>query len=765
MLKWIAGAVAALIVAVGVLLYGMAYGWYGTSHNAGTIESKRQPDSVLLDRAAKIARAREQMGLPVAKQVLFGDLHTHTTYSIDAYFMSLPMTGGKAIHPISDACDYARYCSALDFWSINDHVEGMTPRQWKDTKESIRQCNATAGDPKAPDLVAFLGWEWTQIGTTPKNHYGHKNVILRDTDEDKVPTRPIAAAPPADGTAGVLNFGPPPYNRMMMSLAAPDGARERYLDFATFVEERSELAICPTGVPVRDLPADCLEMAATPHDLYAKLNDWGFPAMVIPHGTTWGLYTPAGSTIDKQLTPEQNDPNMVRLFEIYSGHGNSEEYRTWQAVTIDADGKSHCAEPTKDYLPSCWRAGEIIRERCKAANETDATCEAWAVEARQNYVDAGVAGQQTVVGARPDDWLDAGQCRDCDVPAMNYRPGNSAQYALAIRNFETPAPMRYTFGFIGSSDNHSARPGTGFKEVNRFENTEGGGAPKPGSLLDPVPNLPAPQPRSVAFDRANSDLQNFQLAEFERQTSFFMTGGLVAVHAEGRSREEIWDALQRRETYATSGDRMLLWFDLENGGTPGAEVKAPMGSEVEMSGAPRFTVRASGAFKQKPGCPEQAVTALSPERLNTLCEGECYNPSDVRKLITRIEVVRIRPQISKDEPVANLIEDVWRSIPCEANPEGCTVTFEDPEFATVGRDTIYYVRAIEEPSDAINAGGLRCEKDAEGNCIKVNICRKDYRTDREDDCLEPFEERAWSSPIFVNYVQPAEPVLTPTIPE
>jgi hypothetical protein len=479
--------------------------------------------------------------------------------------------------------------------------------------------------------------------------------------------------------------------------------------------------------------------------------------MVIPHGTTWGLYTPAASTIDKQLTPEQHDANLVKLFEIYSGHGNSEEYRSWKAVTVDAEGKVRCAEPSKDYMPSCWRAGEIIRERCKASGQTEETCETWAVEARQNYVDAGIAGQNAIPGARPEDWLDAGQCRDCFVPAMNYRPGNSAQYALALRNFDTPDKMRFKFGFIGSSDNHTARPGTGYKEINRFENTEGGGAPTAGSLLDPEGRRPAPEPRSIAFDAANSGLANFQLAEFERQSSFFMLGGLVAVHSEGRTREQIWDALQRRETYATSGDRILLWFDIENAGTPGAEVKAAMGSEIEMSSAPRFTVRAAGAFKQKPGCPEDAVTALSPERLETLCQGECYNPSDERKQITRIEVVRIRPQIAKDEPVETLIEDVWKSFPCTAGPDGCSITFEDPDFVTGGRDTVYYVRAIQEESEAVNANALRCERDADGNCIKVDMCRKDYRTDREDDCLGKIEERAWSSPIFVNYTAPAVP--------
>ena len=77
------------------------------------------------------------------------------------------------------------------------------------------------------------------------------------------------------------------------------------------------------------------------------------------------------------------------------------------------------------------------------------------------------------------------------------------------------------------------------------------------------------------------------------------------------------------------------------------------------------------------------------------------------------------------------------------------VEFEDPGYVDEKRDIVYYVRAIEEPSPAVNAGALRCRYDAEGNCVEANPCYGDYRTPGDDDCLAMNEERAWSSPIYV----------------
>ena len=326
---------------------------------------------------------------------------------------------------------------------------------------------------------------------------------------------------------------------------------------------------------------------------------------------------------------------------------------------------------------------------------------------------------------------------------MDHRPAASAQYALAITGFEPgQGPLNFRFGFIGSSDNHRSQPGTGYKETARKFMTESFGADNP-RLAKRVGDQREPQAVSLPLDRDNSvGLQNSR--NMERQNSFWLTGGLVATHSSGRDRHSIWNSLKRREVYATSGDRILLWFDLLQD-----QGKHPMGSEVSIVGNPRFRVSAIGAFRQQPGCPDYASRGLGAERVQSLCGGECYHPGDERLRMDRIEIVRIRPQLVAGEPVDQLIEDPWRTFNCDPDALQCTVEFEDEDFSDGQREVIYYARAIQETTAMINADNVRCEYDDAGVCVEVNPCYGDFRTPTDDDCLAPAQQRAWSSPIFV----------------
>ena len=680
-------------------------------------ESIYKQDLRFLETQSKLFEAQESKS-----QILFGDLHVHTTYSIDAFTLELPMMGLQGVHDSAMACDFARYCANLDFFSFNDHAESLTPDHWREQKEIVQQCNISNDDPVTNDLVVFPGWEWTQIGTTAENHWGHRNVIFKNIQD--LPARPIGSRTPESGL-GI-------FDTTQQAVAARwlDPLNfKRYSDLGWLLETVRNVPFCDEGINSTELPLDCYEFARTPQELFSKLDEWQSDSIVIPHGQTWGFHVPLGTSWDNRLNDQGHDSSKQILLEVMSGHGNSEEFRDIASANFLQSGEMSCPEPTDNFLPCCWQAGEIQKKKCNGLSDAECTAR---VELAKKYTLAGGPYTNMVFPeAAPEEWLNCDQCTDCFKPAFNYRPKQSAQYALAISNFNSgdEKPQRYKFGFIASTDDHTARPGTGYKQYERRKMTFAMG---PKSKMweyqykaedANFPELPKIEPGESQPDS-------------ERVSSFVYPGGILAVHSEGRSQDQIWSALKNKNVYGTSGPRILLWFDLVNSPT-GVQ---PMGSEIIMSQNPQFTVRAAGSFKQKDGCPEESIDSLSPERLEYLCAGECYNPSNERHIIDRIEIVKITPQSYAGEAVSPLIEDAWKTISCEGKSE-CVVKFEDQSYT---RDSVYYVRAIQEATQAINGKNFFTESN------EFKLCKGSFKTALTDDCLSTTNERAWSSPIYLN---------------
>jgi hypothetical protein len=524
-----------------------------------------------------------------APRILFGDVHVHTSFSTDALAMSTRSFGGSGAAPPADACDFARFCSQLDFWSVNDHAEGLTRRHWDETKRAIAACNASAGDPSDPDMVSFLGWEWSQGAQTPEKSFGHKNVVLLEQDGPSIPARPIAAS----GPLGQLIWG-------SMGVANSWGADRVSAEPHRFWLDQLRggfFEVCPDGVASRDLPLDCREVAPTAEDLFAKLDEWNPRAIVIPHGLAWGVTNMFGVDLKHQVIAKSHNPKWQRLIEVYSGHGNSEVFSDLRRASVDEAGNVDCPEPTDEFEPCCWRAGELARARCEDASSlecqsnVDAVRATFASQSPSLQVALGLP-VDAVPGTTIEDYGECDELQDAFLPAYGYRPRGSAQYGLAIGKPATAGEeeVRWRLGFIAASDNHSARAGPSYKEFGRHSMTDGR---VPGDAL-------------------------------ERAQLFYYTGGLTAVHTTSRDRVAIFEALERREAYGTSGDRIALWFDwMGPGGT-----SRPMGSEVEGAPGGHFSVRAVGAFEQKPGCPEFVHASMTPERVTSLCLGECYHPGD-----------------------------------------------------------------------------------------------------------------------------------------
>jgi hypothetical protein len=95
----------------------------------------------------------------------------------------------------------------------------------------------------------------------------------------------------------------------------------------------------------------------------------------------------------------------------------------------------------------------------------------------------------------------------------------------------------YKFGLVGSSDAHTGL--SALEEDNFFGKT--------------TPQEPSPERMHATF--LNNPKTGVKIMDWEVSSS-----GYAAVWAEENTRASLWDAMQRKETYATTGPRMIVRF-------------------------------------------------------------------------------------------------------------------------------------------------------------------------------------------------------------
>ncbi|MDZ7671176.1 MAG: DUF3604 domain-containing protein [Gammaproteobacteria bacterium] len=178
-------------------------------------------------------------------------------------------------------------------------------------------------------------------------------------------------------------------------------------------------------------------------------------------------------------------------------------------------------------------------------------------------------------------------------------------------------------------------------------------------------------------------------------------GGLVAVWAEQNTRGAVFDALKRREAYATSGPRISLRFGVV--ASDATTATACNASEVD------FKVAMGGVLVDSPEPPRMLVLA-----------GKDDTP------LARVEIVEVDVQ-GRGGPGSRytLVADFD-----DGTGSACRV-WEDPEFAPAA-PSYWYARVIEQPTPRWSK--LLCER--------LDRCT-DY-----PDADRMTEERAWSSPIW-----------------
>jgi hypothetical protein len=287
----------------------------------------------------------------------------------------------------------------------------------------------------------------------------------------------------------------------------------------------------------------------------------------------------------------------------------------------------------------------------------------------------------------------------------------------------------YRFGLVGSSDTHTGA--ISMDEDNFFSKV---------GMLDGTPELRGSIPASFLTGTmmrfAAPDMVKKVDGELYMATSSFETwsaSGLAAVWAEENTREAIYDAFRRKETFATSGPRMKVMFfggfelteDLVDDHDLIARAYREgthMGGELTGQGdrAPAFLV---WGFADPVSSGLQRAQVIKGyledgEHRETVYDVACSDGLTVDPATHRCPDNGARVDLSDCSTSADVgaaeLKTLWR----------------DPDFdPTV--EAFYYVRVLENPTcrwstwDAVRAG----------------------ETPRSD-LPKTIQERAWSSPIW-----------------
>lgn len=666
----------------------------GTSNGANsstTTGGSVDPDDTGVDESSSGGDPEQQ---PPQERtfVLYGDTHVHTGYSFDAWlslrdYTEPNSTIGELIYErnVREACDYARHCSRIDFMMSSEHSENVDDVLWQRIQEELRDCDQAYGpDAVSPTGLAplhvFAGWEWTQgnaaqLAVAPESaspeSYGHKNIAYRHLEAENLPASVITTGGATiDPASFTLEVCPSP---AQCAVPFPD---EDYqvggpcFETCSFLGTGACDSTCdwsdPDFAECDAANAGCPIFAFTAEDLFAALHvvneqlglDTG--PLVGSHGTTWVT----GGLADWDNQFPEHDPSLAVYHEVYSKHGNTEEY----------------------YGP-----GE--------------------------------------------------SCTDCFKPTHDYTPSGSYQRALSKEAQGEEGAFTMDLAIVGSTDTHHARPGSVMQDLELAE---------VGSAL-------------VFCELTGTPAEECGLESY-------YTGGLAAVHlptAEDE-RNALYDSMLGRHMYGTSGPRIELWFYMTNP-PAGLEcevdsegnTECPMGTAVtNFDNTPSFRVHAKGALPSSTECDgDEGPSGWSTDNggesfANAVCRNTCFKQTsssdDERSRILYFEVVRVlrgtdAPTVDTDYSDSDFTEgrgldiEVFR-LPCVGDEEGmgrseCWADFTDTTYAQGSRNAAYYVRAIQEPTEAINGATGTPEQEA---------CDPN-----KSDCTQVTNERAWSSPIFV----------------
>ncbi len=339
-----------------------------------------------------------------------------------------------------------------------------------------------------------------------------------------------------------------------------------------------------------------------------------------------------------------------------------------------------------------------------------------------------------------DDWADFEimDTRVGSIPPTYSKPSGSyvrEAYLNGLTLDFTRQGNPYKFGLIGSTDTHVAA--SSLDESNYWSKVGllDGDSQNRGSVPLEDENVEILEEYTRAFSQPLSTV-NFNQGEYAN-TGFTQWGasGLAAAWAEENTRESIFNAFRRKETFATTGTRIAVRFfggfnlssidmDSESLVADAYSKGVTMGSDLlSVEGqTPEFIVWAQ---KDKNGAPLQRVQII--KGWVDMASGR---PKEKIFDVACSDGLEPDPNTNKcpDNGAKVNINDC--SISSNVGSSELKTIWKDPEFVPENK-SFYYVRVLENPTcrwstwDAIKSG---------------------YKP--REDLHETIQERAWTSPIW-----------------
>ena len=548
--------------------------------------------------------------LPVVEEVvynenrnlLWGDMHVHTSLSYDAYAMGVRVLPDDAYHffkggTISHGAGYAvRAKRPLDFAAVTDHAEFLgAPRHLAGENPDYNPL---------PDILATgsplkISWHWLYTMLTSKNE------------------RPGEVYGDIDGLDEVSRDA----WQMIIDAAEKHNDPGHFTSFIAYEwssmpgGQNMHRNVIFKGSKVTDRPYSAMD-SEDPEDLWSELEkqrELGNENFAIPHngnasnGLMYGRKTYTGAALDADYASRRmkNEP----LSEIFQVKGSSE---THPELSPDDPFAGH----------------ELFTTIFNPAGDT-----------------GKVPGSYT---------------RDALRTGLEYKHQ---------QDFNP-----YQFGVIGSSDSHN---GTTANEEDNFHGKQ--------PLMD-----------GSAGQRLGKTLL---LPDNMRRTGQWGSQGLAAVWAQQNTRTSIYEAMQRKETYATTGPRMTLRFfagwdyndqmlDRQDWVAQAYAGGVPMGgvlNKPEQTAAPGFLVVAGkdpiGANLDRLQIIKAWVDeqGSSHEKIYDVAGSDNRNPDPVTGLLPMLESTVNVAQASYDNSVGAVqLSAYW----------------QDPEFDPQ-QQAFYYARVLE----------------------------------------------------------------------